>query len=359
MATNEHWARRPHVGIIMDGNGRWATRRGLPRSAGHREGARVVREVVEAAPDLGIGTLTLFAFSTENWQRPRGEVEPLLATLEAYLVRERRRCRENGVRLAVIGRRDRIGRSLRRESERAARATESCTRLLLRIAVDYSARESLRDAARAAGAGALDDRAFRRALLARIHSPAEVPDVDLLVRTGGEQRLSDFLLWECAWAELLFLDRPWPEFTGADLAAAVDELRRRERRFGAVPAAGGSVGGEGRVAHQGADEAVRRVGDRGAGALVEVPQGAGAGVADHHRRRGEGGGVAGDARDADLVDQAAEVGRGRGEVGSEDQGQRVVHHRLAGRGGGRLLHPVDEQAQGGAAVDHREVVPDP
>lgn len=201
--------RKIHAAIIMDGNGRWATMRGLPRIAGHRAGADAVRRVVEAAPDLGIGILTLYAFSSDNWRRPATEVTALMELLDIYLRKETRRCLENGVRLEVIGRRDRLDPRLVAAIERTEAATAAGATLTMRVAVDYSAREAIR------------------------HGKIG-PDVDLLVRTGGEQRLSDFLLWECAYAELIFSRRMWPDFDESDLAAAVREFEARERRFGGL-----------------------------------------------------------------------------------------------------------------------------
>lgn len=229
-----------HVGIIMDGNGRWAKARGRPREWGHRAGARAVRRVVEAAPEHGIGTLTLYAFSQDNWQRPSREVRALMALFRRYLRSETPQLLENGVRLRVIGRRDRLAADLVRTIERAEAATAGGSRLLLRLAVDYSSRDALLRAAKGAAAlPALDREGFEALLADAIHAGEEgVPEVDLLVRTGGEQRLSDFLLWECAYAELLFTPRMWPDFDRADLAAAVREFLGRDRRFGAVAAAG-------------------------------------------------------------------------------------------------------------------------
>jgi undecaprenyl diphosphate synthase len=201
-----------HVAIIMDGNGRWATRRGLPRAAGHRAGAQAVRRVVEAAPGLGIGQLTLFAFSADNWKRPPDEVAGLMRLFARHLRTETSRLVENGVRLEVIGRRDRLPAPLGAAIQAAEQATAGGRTLHLRLLVDYSSRE-----------------AIRRGLL--------LPDVDLLIRTGGEQRLSDFLLWECAYAELHFTELYWPDFGAAELDAAVREFRSRQRRFGGLPEA--------------------------------------------------------------------------------------------------------------------------
>jgi undecaprenyl diphosphate synthase len=236
-------ARGLHVAIIMDGNGRWARDRGRPRTAGHEAGADAVRRVVEAAPDCGISTLTLFAFSADNWQRPPAEVEALMRLFEHYLKRETDRAVREGLRISVIGRRDRLRPALRRAVERAEVATAASpagVRLHLRIAVDYSARDAIVRAAASLRAprrlGPPSREAFARLLGDACHAREAVPDVDLLIRTGGEKRLSDFLLWECAYAELIFLDRRWPDFEAADLAAAVAEYRGRERRFGRVPA---------------------------------------------------------------------------------------------------------------------------
>lgn len=213
-----------HAAIIMDGNGRWARQRGLPRVAGHREGANAVRRVVEASPALDITTLTLYAFSEDNWRRPAGEVAALMQLLGEYLAEETSRCVENGVRLQAIGRRDRLGARLVALLENAERRTAGGRRLHLRLAIDYSSRSVILEAARRVR-GTLTEEALSTEL---------GPDVDLLIRTSGEQRLSDFLLWECAYAELVFTPRMWPAFTGQDLAAAVEEFHRRDRRFGAA-----------------------------------------------------------------------------------------------------------------------------
>lgn len=224
---------RFHVAIIMDGNGRWATQRGKPRSRGHRAGA--VRRTVEAAPRLGVTTLTLYAFSADNWKRPPREVNELLQLFERYLRAETARCAEQGVRINVIGRRDRLPAGLVNAIDKTETSTSSTDRLHLRIAVDYSARDAIVEAARQLGPGARPSReAFSRALARAAHSTSPWPDVDLLIRTGGEKRLSDFLLWENAYAEIVFSDVMWPDFTASDLTAAVDEFRTRERRFGSL-----------------------------------------------------------------------------------------------------------------------------
>ena len=236
-----------HVAIIMDGNGRWAEARGKPRRAGHRAGAGAVRRVVEAAPSLGIRTLTLYAFSSDNWKRPPDEVSALMRLMLAYLRSETAELVANDVRLTVIGRRDRLGGPLRRAIVDAESATTDGERLELRVAIDYSARDAiLRAAERVGTSQRVDRQAFARVLGEVLNAGAPAPDVDLLIRTGGEQRLSDFLLWECAYAELVFTPCLWPDFDGAALAAAVAEFRRRQRRFGGViPVVGASraVGG--------------------------------------------------------------------------------------------------------------------
>jgi undecaprenyl diphosphate synthase len=225
----------------MDGNGRWAAARGLPRSEGHRAGVAAVRRVVRAAPSLGIGTLTLYAFSANNWRRPAGEVTSLLRLLEEYLRGEEAECAAKGIRLRVIGRRDRIPASLVEAIESAERRTAAGRELELRIALDYSSREAiLRASCWMVSSLEVSDREFARRLGQVTHAGTPAPDVDLLIRTGGERRLSDFMLWECAYAELLFTPRMWPEFEAADLAAAVEDFLGRERRFGCVPEAAAS-----------------------------------------------------------------------------------------------------------------------
>jgi undecaprenyl diphosphate synthase len=226
--------RRLHVAIIMDGNGRWAQSRGLPRVAGHRAGAGAVRRVVEASADLGIGTLTIYAFSSDNWRRPVREVNALMRLFRAYLRTETANCIKHGIRIEVIGRRDRLPAVVLSEIEIAERATRGCGSLHLRIAVDYSARDSiLRAASRLKDAAEVSREVFSK-LLADEEKSAGVQDVDLLIRTGGEQRLSDFLLWESAYAELYFTRRMWPDFDRTDLETAVKEFHNRERRFGGL-----------------------------------------------------------------------------------------------------------------------------
>ena len=219
----------------MDGNGRWATSRGQPRAIGHAEGGRAVVRIVEAAPALGIGVLTLYAFSADNWRRPPREVASLMRLFRKYLHAETARCVETGVRLRIIGRRDRLGAALTRAIEVAERATARGTTLDLRIAIDYSARDAIvRAAAAARGDSTMTTERFADLLAAAYGGGGPVRDVDLLIRTGGEQRVSDFLLWESAYAELYFTNRMWPEFSAADLGHAVREFHGRDRRFGGL-----------------------------------------------------------------------------------------------------------------------------
>ena len=226
-----------HLAIIMDGNGRWANRRGLPRTSGHREGAKAVDAVVEAAADTdsGIGWLTLYAFSSDNWARPAKEVAALMQLFGQYLRKEVPRCVENGIRLEVVGRRDRLSTALVKRIESAESATAGGRNLTLRLAVDYSAKDRIiRAAELAPSSQPLDRPSFHRLLREAENSCPTVPDVDLLVRTGGEQRLSDFLLWECAYAELFFTPVLWPDFRPSHLAEALADFHRRDRRFGRV-----------------------------------------------------------------------------------------------------------------------------
>jgi undecaprenyl diphosphate synthase len=235
-----------HTAIIMDGNGRWAAERGWPRIAGHHAGSEAVRRTVEAAPDCGIDVLTLYAFSSDNWKRPREETDALMVLLTEHLQSETERCVRQGVRMSLIGRRDRLPDHVLDAAEVAERATSSGERLRLRLAVDYSARDAIVSAAKAMNGGG-------RECFARMIGE----DVDLLIRTGGERRLSDFLLWECAYAELVFTTRMWPEFEASDLAAAVEEFQSRQRRFGDVePAVGQSL--------------IRHIDQNGAGTFSDV-----------------------------------------------------------------------------------------
>jgi len=236
---------RLHVAIVPDGNGRWALARGLARSVGHRAGVDAVCRVVRAAPGLGIGVLTLHAFSRANRRRPEPEVRSILACIRMFLELETRACAEEGVRVSGLGAREALPPELRRALDGAERQTLDGERLHLRLAIDYSARAAIRAAlAPPEGPEAAPD--------APPEPPIDVlgPDVDLLIRTGGEKRLSDFLLWESAYAELCFLDTPWPEFDERDLAAAVADFRRRERRFGGLPSATAEAARAGPLAPQ-------------------------------------------------------------------------------------------------------------
>jgi undecaprenyl diphosphate synthase len=225
----------PHLALIMDGNGRWATAHGLSRSAGHEAGLRTARAIVEAAVREGVGTLTLYAFSSDNWKRPGAEVTALMRLFRRALLGEAKRCLENGVRLTILGRRDRLPSSLRHTIEQVETLTATGTQMHLRVAVDYSARDAVLRASTAMRGEGVSREAFSE-LLARVdHDRMPARDVDLVVRTGGEQRLSDFLLWECAYAELLFVKKMWPEFTADDLAQALEDFRGRNRRFGLAP----------------------------------------------------------------------------------------------------------------------------
>ncbi len=225
-----------HVAIIMDGNGRWATARGLSRTAGHRAGVETIRRVCEAAPPLGVTTLTLFAFSSDNWRRPPAEVNALMGLFRHYLRTEIARLVENDIRLTVIGRRDRLPGRLAADLAAAESRTAHGKALQLRIAIDYSSRDAILRAAAALEPGQdVTRETFGR--LIRGEPDGGGRDVDLLIRSGGEKRLSDFLLWECAYAELCFTTRMWPDFDGDDLAAALQDFRSRERRFGGLGSA--------------------------------------------------------------------------------------------------------------------------
>ena len=218
-----------HIGIIMDGNGRWAERRSHPRTAGHRAGVRAVRRIVESAPSLGVRSLTVYAFSADTWRRPEMEVRALLRLLRAYLIYETDRLIQQGVRIQFMGRRDRLSEALVEAMETAELRTRSGECLTLRIALDYSSREALVDAAKSmAEAGRFDRQSMAEAL--------GTEDIDLVIRTAGEQRLSDFFLWECAYAEFVFTERLWPDFSTQDMKAAIEVYSRRTRKFGGLPA---------------------------------------------------------------------------------------------------------------------------
>jgi undecaprenyl diphosphate synthase len=239
--TQEHTLKTPaatahglHVAIICDGNGRWATSRALPRSAGHRAGAETAQTIIRCAPRLGIHTLSLFTLSSANWQRPPAEVEGILRILHEYIQTETTHCLDEGIRLNIIGRRDRLPATLREAIAGAEAATANGKTLHLRLAVDYSARHSLFQAAsKFYKVTDLSSEAFGKVLAEVLRGGST--EVDLLIRTGGEQRLSDFLLWECAFAEFVFLEKRWPDFTPADLRKAVAEFEKRERTRGGLP----------------------------------------------------------------------------------------------------------------------------
>jgi undecaprenyl diphosphate synthase len=231
-----------HVAIIMDGNGRWAAGRGLPRVAGHRAGATAVREAVEAAARLGIKYLTLYAFSTENWNRPRVEVDALMRLLREFLNKELDALQRNKIRFQMIGRGEKIDGPLLEQVREAERATSSNTGLLLTIAINYGGRAEIVDACRRlaadVSAGSLepaqiDEQTISRSLYTRL-----LPDPDLLIRTSGELRLSNFLLWQIAYTEIHITETLWPDFRGRDLVEAIAEYQRRDRRYGAIEAAG-------------------------------------------------------------------------------------------------------------------------
>ncbi len=232
---------RLHVAIIMDGNGRWANDRGLPRTAGHIAGVNAVRTVVETAARRNIGTLTLYTFSSGNWNRPRSEVSAIMQLLVNRLPAESRRLAQEGIRLSVVGRRDRLADNVLRAIKDAEAVTRAGTSMHLCLAVDYSARYALARAARhladqhhANGVGESRADTFQRAIAGAYQVDTVVPDVDLLIRTGGEQRLSDFLLWECAYAELYFTPCQWPDFDDTALDEALTAFCGRQRRFGGV-----------------------------------------------------------------------------------------------------------------------------
>jgi len=227
-----------HIAMIMDGNGRWASRRLLPRTAGHRAGAKAVDAIVAEAARRDVGTLTLYAFSADNWNRPAAEVSGLFRLLRRYLLTQTHRCLEQSIRINVIGRRDRLDPGLLQSIERSERATAHCEGMHLRIAIDYSAQHSLLEACRRlqSEGGDIDKSHFLERLAAVDHAVVPAPAVDLLIRTGGEKRLSDFLLWECAYAELHFVDCLWPDFDVAAFDLALVEYARRDRRFGRITA---------------------------------------------------------------------------------------------------------------------------
>lgn len=235
-------AGRPlHVAIIMDGNGRWAAARGLPRAEGHRAGVEAARGAVEAARDLGVGVLTLYSFSTENWRRPAGEIRDLMNLLRQFIFQDLPTLKKEGVRVRVIGDRESLDQELRLLVARAESDTAGNTRFLLQIAFNYGGRDEIARAARAianevAARGLSPEEVTETAFAARLDT-AGAPDPDLVIRTSGEKRISNFLLWQAAYAEYVFLDVLWPDFDRAHFARAIEEFRKRERRFGGVGAA--------------------------------------------------------------------------------------------------------------------------
>jgi len=226
-----------HVAIIMDGNGRWAKARGLPRIAGHQQGAEVVRETVAHCRELGVGYLTLYAFSSENWKRPVSEIDDLMGLLRIYLRRELRKLAEASIRMRFIGNRERLPDDIIALVDEAERATRDNGALTLVVALNYGGRgeivEAARRLAKAVEAGEITADDIDEALFAARLFTTGIPDPDLLIRTSGEQRLSNFLLWQTAYTELVFTPVMWPDFTRDHLEAAISEFHRRERRYGA------------------------------------------------------------------------------------------------------------------------------
>lgn len=225
-----------HVAIIMDGNGRWARARGLPRTEGHRRGAQAVRRAIIGAGELGISYLTLYGFSSENWSRPAAEVGDLMGLLRFYLAKEIDELDRQGARLRIIGDRGRLGPDIARMIAEAEARTQANTRLNLTVALSYGSRSEITQAARAIAAevqaGRLAVEEITEAVFARHLLTADLPDPDLVIRTSGEKRISNFLLWQSAYAELVFVDRLWPDFSKDDLEDAIREFHRRERRYG-------------------------------------------------------------------------------------------------------------------------------
>jgi undecaprenyl diphosphate synthase len=227
-----------HVAIIMDGNGRWAKARGLPRVAGHKRGAEAVRRTVTGAAELGIQYLTLYGFSSENWKRPPAEIDDLMGLLRLYLNNEIEELDRKGVRLRVIGQRSRLQPDIVRLIEGAERRTAGNRKLNLIVALSYGGRAEIVEAARCIAegvrAGRIDPAAVDEDQFERFLYTAGIPDPDLLIRTSGEKRISNFLLWQCAYTELVFLERLWPDFTRNDLESAITEYHGRDRRYGAA-----------------------------------------------------------------------------------------------------------------------------
>ena len=227
-----------HVAIIMDGNGRWARARGLPRTVGHYHGAEAARAVIKAAAQSGVTHLTLFGFSSENWKRPQAEVQYLMGMLRTYLQKDVAQLHEAVIRLSVIGERAGLPPDIAALIGEAERLTRGNARLHLTIALNYGGRGDIVTAARRlaarAATGMLAPEAIDEACFGAHLSTAALPDPDLMIRTSGEQRVSNFLLWQLAYAEMIFVEKCWPDFTGQDLIAALQDFRRRDRRFGAI-----------------------------------------------------------------------------------------------------------------------------
>ncbi|MCG8544774.1 MAG: isoprenyl transferase [Alphaproteobacteria bacterium] len=226
-----------HVAIIMDGNGRWAKQRNLPRTAGHKQGAEAVRRAVRAAPSLGISYLTLFGFSSENWNRPESEIGDLMALLRLYLRSETAELHKNNVRILIIGDRGRLPKDIVQLIEQAESTTKGNTGLTAILALSYGGRQDITQAARtlarAAAAGEIDPESINEDLLAGHLATHGIPDPDLLIRTSGEQRISNFMIWQLAYTEFVFQEILWPDFDEQWLASALEEFRRRDRRYGA------------------------------------------------------------------------------------------------------------------------------
>jgi undecaprenyl diphosphate synthase len=229
-----------HVAIIMDGNGRWAAARGLPRTAGHRRGGEAVKIAAESAIRLGVRYLTLFGFSSENWRRPDEEISDLMGLLRYYLQNEVGFLQEHAIRLRVIGNRAKLGPELVKSIEKAEQKTKDNRRLTLTIALSYGARTEICDAARRlareVAENRLDPEKIDELLFAKFLYTSDMPDPDVLIRTSGEKRISNFLLWQVAYAELIFLDTLWPDFSRQDFEKALSEFSARERRYGSVSA---------------------------------------------------------------------------------------------------------------------------
>jgi len=228
-----------HVAIIMDGNGRWASKHGLKRSAGHKQGAEAVREAIKGAADAGVSYLTLYAFSSENWNRPEAEVSDLMGLLKLYLSQEIKQLDKEGVKLRVIGNRSRLSADISRMIDKAEAKTAKNKRLTLVIALSYGSREEITEAVKSISTrirdGALQPEDISEAMIDNALFTYDIPDPDLIIRTSGEQRLSNFLLWQCAYSEFLFIDTLWPDFKKEDFAAAVAEYTDRDRRYGVRP----------------------------------------------------------------------------------------------------------------------------